>query len=312
VTAAVRDEIVFLRARWPSANSYLVTSDPPVLIDTGYCTDMARLAAALAEHGVAVRDLGLIINTHSHSDHIGGNSAVQEESGAPIAMHGYEGRPINQGDWWGTGLRYLGQEAPPFRVARYLEDGEVLPCGGVRLEVIHVPGHSSGSVALYERSQETLLVGDVFHADDVGWINAPIEGAIAVYNARRSIERLARLPIRCAYSGHGAAITNPAASAEAALRRIDAFIAEPQRMAFHGMKRVFVFALMIGGGIAEREVVPYLRQTLWFPEFCVRYFEGESPDSVAGRLRDELLTAGAIVVRDGLVISAAMAATQPV
>lgn len=307
-----RDDIVFLQGRWPSANAYLVTSDPPVLIDTGYCTEIATLEAGLAQHGVALGDIGLIVNTHSHSDHIGGNSAVQARSGAPIAMHAYEGRPINQGAWWNAGLRYLDQEAPPFRVARFLEDGEVLEFGAVRLEVIHVPGHSSGSVALYERSRETLIVGDVFHADDVGWINAPIEGAIAVHNARCSIERLARLPVQRGLSGHGPVIGDVSASAQAALRRIDSFIADPRRMALHGMKRVFVFTLMIHGGIEERDVVPYLGRTAWFPEFCVRYFDGDRPDEVVGRLRRELLASGAIATREGRLVSTAMGSAQPV
>ncbi len=301
-----RDEIVFLQSRWPSANSYLITSDPPVLIDTGYHTDLARLEAGLAARGVRPRDIGLIINTHTHSDHIGGNAAIQARSGAPIAMHEYEGRPISQGDWWGTGVRYLDQEAPPFLVARYLHDGETLQFGDLRLEVLHVPGHSSGSVALYERSRETLIVGDVFHASDVGWINAPIEGTIAVYNALRSIERLRRLPIRRAYSGHGPEITDVDKSARAAIERIESFIADPRRMALHGMKRVFVFALMIQAGIPEQEVLAYLRRTLWFPEFCVRYFDGESLEAVAGRLRGELLASGAIALRDGRLVSTAL------
>ena len=99
MTPVPRDGIVFLQAKWPSANSYLVTSDPPALVDTGYCTEVAQLEAALAAHGVRARDIGLIVNTHSHTDHIGGNSAIQTRSGAPIAMQEYEGRPINQGDW---------------------------------------------------------------------------------------------------------------------------------------------------------------------------------------------------------------------
>ncbi len=306
----LRDDIVFLQARWPSANSCLVMSDPPVLVDTGYCTELAGLEAALAAHGVQLRDIGLIVNTHSHSDHIGGNSAIQARSHAPIAMHEYEGLPINQGDWWATGVRYLDQEAPPFQVARYLHDGEVLRCGDLRLEVLHVPGHSSGSVALYERSRETLIVGDVFHAKDVGWINAPIEGVIAVHNARQSIERLRRLPIGRAYSGHGPALENAAESAQAAIGRIEAFIADPRRMALHGMKRVFVFALMIHGGIPEHEVVAYLRKTLWFPEFCDRYFDGESLEAVADRLRDDLLAGGAIALRDRRLVSTDLEPTR--
>jgi glyoxylase-like metal-dependent hydrolase (beta-lactamase superfamily II) len=305
-------EIRFLPAAWPSANSYLVTSDPPVLIDTGYHTEVSRLEARLAEHGVRVGDIGLIINTHSHSDHIGGNSAVQARSGAPIAMHEYEGRPINRGDWWAAGLRYLDQEAPAFRVARYLEDGEVLRFGEVALEVLHVPGHSAGSIALYDRGAATLLVGDVFHANDVGWINARLEGAIAVYNARASIARLRRLRVRRAYSGHGPAIGDAEAAAEAAAARIESFIDDPRRMALHGMKRVFVFALMIRGGLPEPEVPAYLGRTLWFPEFCAQYFPGEPPGDVAGRLVRDLTAAGAVAVRDGRLVSTAVDAAGSV
>ena len=77
------------------------------------------------------------------------------------------------------------------------------------------------------------------------------------------------------------------------------------------MKRIFVFALMIRAGIPEQEVVAYLRTTLWFPEFCVRYFEGESLEAVAGRLRDELLAGGAIALQDGRLISTALEPQRP-
>ena len=300
-----------MQAGWPSANSCLITSDPPVLVDTGYHTELSALEARLAEHGLRLRDIQLIINTHSHSDHIGGNSAIQARSGAPIVMHEYEGRAINQGDWWATGLRYLDQEAPPFPVARYLHDGEVLRFGDIELEVLHLPGHSCGGIVLYDRAQETLVLGDVFHADDVGWINARIEGAIAVYNARRSLERLRELRVRRAYSGHGPAIIDVAASLQAAMDRIDAFIADPRRMALHGMKRVFVFALMIRGGLPEQEVVAYLSRTLWFPEFCAQYFDGEPCEGVARRLLAELRASRAITVRNGRVVSTALNASQP-
>jgi glyoxylase-like metal-dependent hydrolase (beta-lactamase superfamily II) len=140
-----RTEIRFLQARWPSANACVITSDPPVLVDSGYHTEVSQLERHVAGLGLRLSDFGLIINTHSHSDHIGGNTAVQAMCGAPIAMHEYEGRPINRGDWWATGLRYLDQEAPPFAVARYLHGGEVLQIGDLALEVLHVPGIRPGA-----------------------------------------------------------------------------------------------------------------------------------------------------------------------
>lgn len=300
--------IVFLQGRWPSANSCLVRGSPPALVDTGYHTEVSQLAAQLAAHGVSLAEIGLIINTHAHSDHIGGNRAVRGACGAPIAMHEYEGLPINRGDWWATGLRYLDQEAPPFRVDVYLHDGDRLRVGDVEFEVLHVPGHSAGSIALYSVAEETLILGDLFHADDVGWINARLEGAIAVFNARRSLERIRGLRVRVAYSGHGPPITDVSASLRAALERIELFIADPRRMAVHGMKRILVFALMIRGGIPEGEVVDYLRHTLWFPEFCVQYFPEDSPEEVAHRLLTELRASGAVTVHDGRFVSTALAA----
>lgn len=298
--------IVFIQGKWPSANSVLFLGDPPVLVDTGYHTELPHLAAQLSRHGVALSEIGLIVNTHAHIDHIGGNRAIHLASGAPIALHEYEGRPIAQGDWWATGLRYLDQEAPPFGVDRYLHDGDVLDIGGMEVEVLHVPGHSSGSIALHVPAEETLILGDLFHADDVGWINARLEGAIAVYNARRSLERIRRVPARVAYSGHGPPITDIPSSLQAALARIESFLADPRRMAVHGMKRILVFALMIRGGLPEGDVLDYLGRTLWFPEFCVQYFPEERPEAVADRLLSELREAGAITVRGGRLVSTAM------
>ena len=303
-------EIRFLEAAWPSANACVLTSDPPVLVDTGYHTEVRRLEAQLAGVGVDLSGIGLIINTHTHSDHIGGNREVQARSRAPILMHEYEGGPINRGDWWATGLRYLDQEAPPFRVAQYLRDGERLRFGDLDLDVLHVPGHSAGSIALYAPEPETLILGDLFHADDVGWINPRLEGAIAVYNARASLERIRGLRVRRAYSGHGPAIEDVPGRLAAALDRIEGFIADPRRMATHAMKRIFVFALMIRGGLPEREVSDCLRGTLWFPEFCTQHFPGEAPDEVAGRLLADLGASGAIAVRGGRVVSTALAPPQ--
>jgi hypothetical protein len=132
-----------------------------------------------------------------------------------------------------------------------------------------------------------------------------------VYNARGSLERIRELRVRRTYSGHGPAITDVASNLEAALARIDAFIEDPRRMALHGMRRVFVYAVMLHGGLPQGGVLDYLRGTLWFPEFCVQYFEGQAPETVADRLLTGLLDSGALAVRDGMIVSTALAGTGP-
>ncbi len=73
--------------RLPLSNAYLVRDEGCILVDAGYRGDERRIEAALAAEGLAPRDIGLILLTHGHGDHIGAAAALARRSGAPLALH---------------------------------------------------------------------------------------------------------------------------------------------------------------------------------------------------------------------------------
>lgn len=219
----------------PSANVVLVHGE--VLIDSGSGEPaaIARTRAFLAEHGAEPRLLAL---THFHADHAGGAGAL----GIPVAAHAIEADLVNGGDPR-AGDPWLGFEIPPYRVARRLVDGEWLVEG---VQVVHTPGQTPGHVAYWLPEERVAITGDLLQNGDVAWIpfGGPwAEGALDATIA--SIERIAALrPVRT-IPGHGAPVEDVPSAVAATLERYEAFRAQPQRAAWHAVRRALISHLMI-------------------------------------------------------------------
>lgn len=298
-TAAFR----FLERRFPSANGVLVAGGRPVLVDTGYGSDADETEALLAAQGVPAGRLALVVNTHHHSDHVGGNARLGGRHGVPVAAHRWEGGLVNRRHPEVGAAEWLDQPIEPYAVDRLLDDGDEIDAGGVVLEVVHTPGHTTGHVALFARRQRVLVAGDAFHGRDVGWINDFREGLGSVERSLDSLDRLAALGARQAYSGHGPAIDDPAAAIDAARRRHEGWLRHPEKAAWHAVKRIFAYALMLHGGIAEAEVGGYLLARGWFRDYA-RWRLGGEPEELVAPLVDEMLRSGGVERRDGALHAA--------
>ena len=152
---------------------YVIPSDPLTLIDTGTATDRAidALVSQLDEHGFSIRDVGRVILTHKHIDHIGNAWRIQQESGAEILIHESERKSIADVDpdsvrfqklvadrltQWNvpedampqpqnSAIRTWDiQSATPIG----LVDGQRIDTSCGALEVLHTPGHTAGSICL--------------------------------------------------------------------------------------------------------------------------------------------------------------------
>ncbi len=156
--------------------------------------------------------------THTHLDHIGCLAAVlQRLSWAEIWVHRLEAEPLEKGDErtvYGMEMfremcntQYaLKPGAFTFRVNRKLEDGERLDIGGMVWEVLHIPGHSMGSIGLYYGPEGILIPGDVIYADyAIGRFD--LHGARAS-DLMKSLIRLGELEVDMLLPGHNRIVNN--------------------------------------------------------------------------------------------------------
>jgi glyoxylase-like metal-dependent hydrolase (beta-lactamase superfamily II) len=135
-----------------------------IAIDTALpCLDWIR--AELAARGWTLK---YIVTTHGHWDHIGDNARVAEHTGAEIAVHPLDAHRLTSPQ--GLALPF---DIPPSVPAVDLAEGGEIRFGSVRLQVLHTPGHTEGSVCLLEPEEGRLFSGDTLFAGSFGRVDLP-------------------------------------------------------------------------------------------------------------------------------------------
>lgn len=184
----------------PLATNVHVLGDPrsreAIAIDT------ATPCLAWIADELAARDwtLKLIVSSHGHWDHIGDNAAVAEHTGAEVAAH-----PLDRDRLISPRPVYAPFEIPPSVPAVDLAEGGEVRFGAIRLRVMHTPGHTEGSVCLYDADEGLLFSGDTLFAG--GWGRVDLPGGDPDQMVA-SLGRLLELEDRVqVYPGHGAETT---------------------------------------------------------------------------------------------------------
>jgi glyoxylase-like metal-dependent hydrolase (beta-lactamase superfamily II) len=182
------------------------------LIDAGLTGRGDYKIQSIQKGGIKLSWIKKIIMTHTHLDHIGCLAEIQKQiPWAELWMHQSEADLLEQGDEravYGMDMfRGLCEEqfglkpgVFKFKVNQRLQGGETLDLGDTAWEVIHIPGHSMGSIGLYHRPMKILIPGDVVYADyaigryDLFGANGP--------ELRKSLIRLAELGVDILLPGH--------------------------------------------------------------------------------------------------------------
>jgi glyoxylase-like metal-dependent hydrolase (beta-lactamase superfamily II) len=176
------------------------TEDKKVLIDTGTGMHSESLQRDLDRLGTSFKDITDIVLTHSHIDHIGGVMAVLKESDPTIHLHKTEAEIINSGDMTLTLSSHFGVKLPPITIDNLLEEGDIITFGDVNLEVLHTPGHSLGSICLFEKSKSLMFTGDtMFPGGSFGRVDFPTGSPKQLV---ASLKRLSKINFEIALAGH--------------------------------------------------------------------------------------------------------------
>ncbi|MFD7441678.1 MBL fold metallo-hydrolase [Streptomyces sp. NPDC059909] len=152
-------------------------------VDSGFVGHTEETSAWARAHA---GEIGLVVNTHWHSDHVGGN-AILQGSGAAVAAGAPEAEAIIRRDPGSCAAENLDQPAAPYTVDTPLDDGQVLRLGDAEWEVVRTPGHMPGHLGLWQPDERLLVVGDALSDYDAGWVNLALEGLDAAATALASL-----------------------------------------------------------------------------------------------------------------------------
>ena len=296
-------QIRVLERGWLSANNIVFHEGAEAtLIDSGYVTHAGQ-TLALLEHALEGRKLARLINTHSHSDHIGGNAAVRRAHGCRILVP--EGMAPAVADWDEDALLLSSahQQAEQFEFDATIAPGDEFEMGRLRWQALHVPGHDMHALAYYAPQERILISGDALWQDGFGVMFAELHGDPSGLPAqRRTLERLRELAVDVVIPGHGAPFADYAAAVARALARLAAFEQSPERMAKSAMKALFTFTLLEKRRMPRAGIGDYFGRVAIFRDVSKNFFQKE-PAAVAAQVIDELLKAGVLAEQDGDIVA---------
>jgi hydroxyacylglutathione hydrolase len=178
-----------------NCNSYYIGGNVHALIDPGLLRYVPDLMIRLGEDGIDPETIRYIVNTHSHPDHFEGVEYFYGKN-LQIALHEAEISFLMGAG--GELYSLFGLETPTPQINLELKEGEIF-LGDEMFRIIHVPGHSPGSIALYSPSRGALFSGDVIFDQSIGRTDFPGGNGTLLKN---SIEKLSVLDVAYLLPGH--------------------------------------------------------------------------------------------------------------
>lgn len=271
----ILENLFFIERGYLSGNHFVYRSKAPILIDTGYISDFNETDGSITRLGVNLSDISLIVNTHTHCDHIGGNKIIQQKSGCDIALHKAGKYFIDTRDDWSTWWRYYNQEADFFKCTQALEDGEIIAVGPHKFQVIYTPGHASDGIVLYNSQEKILISSDTLWESDVAVMTLRVEGSMALFHMLESLQKIESLDVKMVYPGHGRPFDDIKKAISKSKEKIERYLLYRETVGDDLIKKIMVYTLLMKKTIKEKAFFPYLMDTYWFKETVDLYFNGE-------------------------------------
>jgi glyoxylase-like metal-dependent hydrolase (beta-lactamase superfamily II) len=289
---------------WLNCNQVVMLSPGDnVLVDSGYCTHRERTLELLASPaGLDGEPLERLINTHCHSDHMGGNAAVVSAYGSRITIPAGEAKHVEPWTPQSAWMQEFDQRADPFHFDDTIDAGESFEGGGFEWEAHAAPGHDMDALMFFEPVNRILISGDALWEDAMGFV-WPEEGANPfIEAARETLATIERIAPSVVIPGHGAPFPDVNGAISRVRARLDAFQRDPRKNARHVIKAMFVFALLDRGRMAVEEVASYLSRVPCYGRLSQRFL-GQPPGELAPWLLEDLHRSGAVALRDAAVMA---------
>ncbi len=297
-------QVQVLERGWLSSNNILIHgNDSCTLIDSGYHAHAAQ-TLLLLQHALGGKPLVRLINTHCHSDHMGGNATLARAYGCRTSIPVGEAPAIAAWDDASLMLSHTGQSAERFRYDDTIAAGDRLQLGGLEWEALAAPGHDRHALMFYAPAARILISGDALWENGFGLIFQELFGIAGGFaDTRATLETISRLDAGTVIPGHGAPFDSVERSLATAFQRLDAYERDPAKLARHALKVMLSFSLMIQGRIALAELPQFLAATPVYAEIN-RCFLHLPEAELREYLVKDLERAGALKREDGWLLAA--------
>jgi glyoxylase-like metal-dependent hydrolase (beta-lactamase superfamily II) len=274
---------------WLSANQAVFAATgaaPATVVDTGFCLH-ADQTLALIDRALGGEPLGRIVNTHLHSDHCGGNAALQRGGGVETWIPSPSMAAVRRWDEEALSYRLTDQPCPRFKADRALVPGESIVLGEASWQIHAAPGHDMDAVMLFEPQTRTLIAGDALWEERLAIIFPELIGEDGFGPTRATLSLIERLAPRAVLPGHGRPFDDLAQALASSRERIDAFERHPERHAQHAARALLMFHLLEVREAPFDELVAWMRQTPIYRTVAQRggLDEAGSAAWAAGQLR---------------------------
>jgi glyoxylase-like metal-dependent hydrolase (beta-lactamase superfamily II) len=288
--------VVFERG-WLSSNNVLFTgADETALVDTGYVVHAGQ-TLALVEGVLGSRPLDRVLNTHLHSDHCGGNAALQHRYPALLTdIPPGDAELVSAWDEEALSFRATGQRCARFGFTGLLRPGTECLLGDTPWQVHGAPGHDPHSVILFEPLSRTLISADALWANGFGVAFPELVGEPSFDDMAATLDSIERLGAQRVIPGHGAVFSDVAGALAAARRRLEGFQRDPVKHARHAIKVLMKFKLLELQSVDRVTWAGWVAQTPYLESIRSRFFTGMALDALANEILSELAASGAAAV----------------
>ncbi|MDM0042431.1 MBL fold metallo-hydrolase [Variovorax sp. J22G21] len=277
-------------------NILLIGSDDSALIDSGYCTHSEQ-TVSLVSAALGARALDTLLNTHLHSDHCGGNAALQLRF-PELRTHIPPGEAAAVRRWDEDALSYraTGQQCPRFEFQNVLEPGSEKYLGDLLWQVFAAPGHDPHSVILFNPESRTLISADALWEKGFGVVFPELVGEPSFGDVAATFDLIESLAPQTVIPGHGSAFHDVRRALAGARERLDRQAANPSKHARHALKVLIKFKLLETQSILTEDLCEWARNTPYFELVRARFFVDESLSAITRELLDELVHSGAAAI----------------
>lgn len=205
--------LFFFESPADGSNVFLLAGKKTALVDSSAKSNSAFLASSVEKTGFDAKQIDLILHTHGHADHFGGDFLFPK---AEIRMHKFDAKFVNACDENFSFANAIPADFP--KINSFFSENQIVDLGKFKLKVFFTPGHTKGSVCFFDEKNKLFFSGDTLFSGSFGRTDLPSGNPLEL---KASLKKILKLNFNLLLPGHGKILQgSQKQNIEAALNRL--------------------------------------------------------------------------------------------